>query len=134
MSSRCISGTHEAHGSYRVMSVLSGVGMAAGVAAALAARRDADDCWHVPAAQIRHELRRQGGALRAISNRHRSRWWVAARSAEQRNNVLWTGRSARHCCERTGAEDQAHHDHRPGQVLHLVPSLHNRTPVALPCG
>jgi choline dehydrogenase-like flavoprotein len=60
LGSRCISGTHEAHGSYRVMSSLSAIGMAAGVAAALAAREGATDCRQVTAAKIRHELKRQG--------------------------------------------------------------------------
>jgi choline dehydrogenase-like flavoprotein len=59
MGSRCISGTHEAHGSYRVMSVVSAIGMAAGVAASLAAQCDAADCREVTAAQIRYELARQ---------------------------------------------------------------------------
>lgn len=39
VAGRCISGTHEAHGSYRVMSHCMATGQAAGVAAALAVKR-----------------------------------------------------------------------------------------------
>jgi len=38
VGSRCISATHEAHSSLRVMPVVAGIGEAAGVAAAWAAR------------------------------------------------------------------------------------------------
>ena len=38
IGSRCISATHEAHSSLRVMPVVAGIGEAAGVAAAWAAR------------------------------------------------------------------------------------------------
>lgn len=60
MGSRCISGTYEAHGSYRVMSALSAIGQAAGVAAALAAREGKNDCRGISAARVRGELQRQG--------------------------------------------------------------------------
>lgn len=40
LASRCISGSHEAHASYRVMCIAIGVGAAAGAAAALAAKSD----------------------------------------------------------------------------------------------
>ncbi len=56
MGSRCISGTHEAHSSYRVMAPVSAIGQAAGVAAALTTRLDATDVRKVNAAQIRHVL------------------------------------------------------------------------------
>jgi hypothetical protein len=63
VAGRCISGTHEAHSSYRVMPIAMATGQAAGVCAALAARagkapRD------LPATQVQEELRRQGADLR----------------------------------------------------------------------
>ncbi len=69
---RCISGTHEAHSSYRVMPTAMATGQAAGVCAGLAARagkapRD------VSAGEVQEELRRQGAVLgppRAVSRRH----------------------------------------------------------------
>lgn len=62
VAGRCISGTHKAHSSYRVMPISMATGHAAGVCAALAARagkapRD------IPAADVRQELRRQGAKL-----------------------------------------------------------------------
>lgn len=62
VSGRAISGTHEAHSSYRVMPTAMATGHAAGVCAALAARsrkmpRD------VPAGDVQMELRRQGALL-----------------------------------------------------------------------
>lgn len=60
MGSRCLSGTCEAHGSYRVMSALSAIGQAAGVAAALAAVEGKSDCREISAARVRRELLRQG--------------------------------------------------------------------------
>lgn len=61
LGSRCISGTHEAHSSYRVMSSVCSIGQAAGVAAALTARRDGQpDVRAIEASAIRAELRRQG--------------------------------------------------------------------------
>lgn len=60
LSSRCISGTHEAHSSYRVMSGVSAIGEAAGTAAALAIWAGATDVRDVPAAQIRHVLQAGG--------------------------------------------------------------------------
>lgn len=59
---RCLSGTHEAHSSYRVMPIAMATGQAAGVCAALAARtgkapRD------VPAGDVQEALRRQGARL-----------------------------------------------------------------------
>ena len=65
VAGRCISGTHEAHASYRVMPVSMATGQAAGVCAAIAARsgrvpRD------VPAAEVQRELKRQGADLRGL--------------------------------------------------------------------
>jgi len=62
VAGRCISGTHEAHSSYRVMPISVATGQAAGVCAALAVRagkapRD------VPVPEVQNELRRQGAYL-----------------------------------------------------------------------
>jgi len=62
VAGRCISGTHEAHSSYRVMPIVMATGHAAGVCAALAARRSASP-QDVPAADVRAELLRQGANL-----------------------------------------------------------------------
>ena len=63
VAGRCISGTHEAHSSYRVMPIVMATGQAAGVAAALAARRGARP-RELPVGQIQNELARQGASLR----------------------------------------------------------------------
>ena len=62
VAGRCISGTHEAHSSYRVMPIVMATGHAAGVAAALSAR-SARSPRDVPAADVRAELLRQGANL-----------------------------------------------------------------------
>jgi hypothetical protein len=59
LGSRCISGTHEAHSSYRVMSCVTGIGQAAGTAAALATEYREGEVRKVPTTWIRHELRKQ---------------------------------------------------------------------------
>jgi hypothetical protein len=60
---RCISGTHEAHSSYRVMPIAMATGQGAGVCAAVAAKADC-----LPAAvdttAVQRELRAQGANLR----------------------------------------------------------------------
>lgn len=60
LGSRCISGTHVAHSSYRVMSSLSAIGQAAGVAAALSSVCAAGSVRHPTAETIRSNLRAQG--------------------------------------------------------------------------
>jgi 2-polyprenyl-6-methoxyphenol hydroxylase-like FAD-dependent oxidoreductase len=59
---RCISGTHEAHSSYRVMPVAMATGQAAGVCGAVAARSSRTP-REVPFAEVQEELIRQGAAL-----------------------------------------------------------------------
>jgi glycine/D-amino acid oxidase-like deaminating enzyme len=63
VAGRCMSGTHEAHSSYRVMPIVMATGQAAGVCAALAARREI-----LPRAiavdDVQRELARQGASLR----------------------------------------------------------------------
>ncbi|MGH7639270.1 MAG: FAD-dependent oxidoreductase [Gemmatimonadaceae bacterium] len=62
VAGRCISGTHEAHSSYRVMPIAMATGHAAGVCAALAAAaRTAPRS--VPVRDVQAELRRQGAII-----------------------------------------------------------------------
>ena len=65
VAGRCISGSHEAHSSYRVMPIVMATGQAAGVAAALAARQGLS-ARAVPVAEVQDELIRQGANLRGI--------------------------------------------------------------------
>ena len=62
VSGRCISGTHEAHSSYRVMPISMATGQAAGVCAALAARTRRLP-REVPPGDVQGELRRQGAQI-----------------------------------------------------------------------
>ena len=63
VAGRCISGTHEAHSSYRIMPIAMATGQAAGICAALAARAGKNP-RDVNAADVQNELRAQGAALR----------------------------------------------------------------------
>ncbi|HEX2967087.1 MAG TPA: FAD-dependent oxidoreductase [Syntrophorhabdaceae bacterium] len=65
MAGRCISGTHEALSSYRVMPISMSTGHAAGVCAALSAKTGTTP-RHIEAAEVQKELKRQG----AIIKRH----------------------------------------------------------------
>jgi hypothetical protein len=64
VAGRCISGTHEAHSSYRVMPIVMATGQAAGICAALASRSRVNP-RQVPAREVQHELLRQGASLRS---------------------------------------------------------------------
>lgn len=62
VAGRCISGSHEAHSSYRVMPIAMATGQAAGVCAALAAKRHLST-REVPATDVQQLLLRQGANL-----------------------------------------------------------------------
>ncbi|MFW7380614.1 MAG: FAD-dependent oxidoreductase [Oligoflexus sp.] len=62
VAGRCISGTHEAHSSYRVMPISMATGQAAGVCAALAAE-SASDLRDIAVKNVQRELLRQGADL-----------------------------------------------------------------------
>ena len=70
VAGRCISGTHEAHSSYRVMPISMATGHAAGVCAALAARERRPP-RELPAAAVQTELLRQHADLGRL-NRQRT--------------------------------------------------------------
>jgi hypothetical protein len=63
VAGRCMSGTHEAHSSYRVMPIVMATGQAAGVTAAMAARRNTRP-REVSVREVQRELVRQGASLR----------------------------------------------------------------------
>jgi hypothetical protein len=63
VAGRCLSGTHEAHSSYRVMPIVMATGQAAGVCAALAARFKVSP-RSLDFKEVQKELRRQGASLR----------------------------------------------------------------------
>jgi hypothetical protein len=63
VAGRCISGTHEAHSSYRVMPIVMATGQAAGITAAIAARRGARP-REISVKEVQYEIVRQGGSLR----------------------------------------------------------------------
>ncbi|MGQ3684173.1 MAG: FAD-dependent oxidoreductase [Candidatus Loosdrechtia sp.] len=62
VAGRCISGTHEAHSSYRIMPVAMATGQAAGACAALASRMKITPKI-VPVPDVQEELLRQGANL-----------------------------------------------------------------------
>ena len=62
VAGRCISGTHEAHSSYRVMPIAIATGQAAGVCAAFAAKYG-KPVRHILVEDIQGELIRQGANL-----------------------------------------------------------------------
>ena len=59
---RCISGTHRAHASYRVMGICLAIGQAAGVAAGLSAAAGIPP-RALPAARVQEALARSGAVL-----------------------------------------------------------------------
>ena len=66
VAGRCISGTHEAHSSYRVMPISMATGQAAGVTAALAAKANVPP-RDLPARVVQRELARQGADVRGVT-------------------------------------------------------------------
>jgi len=64
VAGRCMSGTHEAHSSYRVMPIVMATGQAAGACAALAARRGVLPRT-LSVDEVQRELVRQGASLRS---------------------------------------------------------------------
>ncbi len=62
MAGRCISGTHEAHASYRVMGTCMAIGQAAGTAAALTVRAGTGP-RHLDVGALRRTLLEQGAYL-----------------------------------------------------------------------
>ena len=68
VAGRCISGTHEAHSSYRVMPISMATGHAAGVCGALAAR-GARAPRDLPAGEVQQELMRQHADLGRLNRR-----------------------------------------------------------------
>jgi hypothetical protein len=65
VAGRCISGTHEAHSSYRAMPIAMATGQAAGVCAALSALRGIHPRG-MPARNVQAELARQGADVRGV--------------------------------------------------------------------
>lgn len=65
VAGRCISGTHEAHSSYRVMPIAMATGQAAGVCAALSAR-SGKSIRELSVRSVQDELVRQGANLRDL--------------------------------------------------------------------
>ena len=62
LSGRCISGTHRAHASYRVMSICMAIGQAAGIAASVSIREGTIP-RKTPAVKIQEALKKQGVEL-----------------------------------------------------------------------
>lgn len=68
VAGRCISGTHEAHSSYRVMPISMATGQAAGICAALSAK-GRKGVREIPARDVQVELLRQGAHLESGTGR-----------------------------------------------------------------
>ncbi|MFF9623352.1 FAD-dependent oxidoreductase [Streptomyces griseosporeus] len=68
VAGRCISGSHVAHSSYRVMPIAMATGQAAGACAALAVRRGTTP-REVPAEAVQEELLRQGARIQRTADR-----------------------------------------------------------------
>ena len=62
VASRCISASHEAHGSLRVMPIVFGIGQAAGVAAGMCIEQDRTP-RRISAQKLRKRLKEQGADL-----------------------------------------------------------------------
>lgn len=69
LSSRCISGTHEAHSSYRIMASVSAIGEAAGVAAALGVLQHRNDVREIESSHIRYVLQLRGQFTEGVVER-----------------------------------------------------------------
>jgi hypothetical protein len=69
LSSRCISGTHEAHSSYRIMASVSAIGEAAGVAAALGVLQHRNDVREIEPSHIRYVLQLRGQFTEGVVER-----------------------------------------------------------------
>ena len=69
VAGRCISGSHEAHSSYRVTPIAMATGQAAGVCAALAARSGTTP-RQIDAGHVQEELLTQGANLGDVGRRH----------------------------------------------------------------
>lgn len=68
VAGRCISGTHEAHSSYRVMPTCMATGQAAGVCGAIAAKNSIST-RKVAVEDVQNELLRQGANLGSVTHR-----------------------------------------------------------------
>jgi hypothetical protein len=86
VAGRCISGTHEAHASYRVKGPCLAMGQAAGTAAALSAQQDVHPRALDPSA-LRKELRGQGVVLDATERPKPE--WSTDQSLKPRRPQAW---------------------------------------------
>jgi hypothetical protein len=86
VAGRCISGTHEAHASYRVKGPCLAMGQAAGTSAALSVRGGVHP-RELDAGALREELRRQGVDLDATERP--SPEWSTDQSLKPRHSRAW---------------------------------------------